>query len=463
MTLPPGPDLPAITQTWLWFRKPREFLRDCRERYGDIFTADFRGFGKCVMVSHPPTIKQIFTGDPNVLHAGKAAQTLGPLLGDYSLLLLDGREHVRQRRLMLPSFHGERMREYGSQMLEITERVVAAWPTSGETISLHPHTQEITLDVILRTVFGVDGDEEVLELRDRLRSVLDTGDNPLMSLLFFLQYRPDLGPFTPWAKFYRRLQVADDLIYAQIARRRRELDPSRPDVLTMLLQARDESGGAMGDVELRDELMTLLVAGHETTATSLCWTVERILATPRVYRRIQTELGDVLGGGLLEPSHLTRLEYLDASIKEALRLRPILPMVGRVLQQPMTIHGHEIPAGVAVMPNIYLTHREPDLYPEPDEFRPERFVDKRPDPYEFLPFGGGVRRCLGMAFALYEMRAVLATVFSRVELELAEPAPVDMVRRGITFVPKGGVRVGVKRLRRVVDEHLEGSRAPSPP
>jgi cytochrome P450 family 110 len=441
VTLPPGSTLPAAVQTLSWMLRPIESFEEAFHRFGDIYTLKNSIFGTEVIISRPEAIKEVFTGDPAIYQAGAAAAALGLVLGDRSVLLLDGEEHLRQRRLMLPSFHGERMQLYAETMRDITEQVMDHWPR-GEPFAFHPSMQRIALEVILRTVFGLDEGAHLDELRNRLTAFLDRIQSPfgLLSMLPALQR--DLGPFTPWASFLRDRARVDALIHDQIARRR--ADPSasgRTDVLAMLLTAVDEEGKRMTSAELRDELMTILSAGHETTATALCWSVQEILSRPAVLERLLEELHSVIPGTRLMPEHLPRLAFLDAVIKETLRLRPPIPFVGRKLKVGVTLCGYEIPAGTLVVPCIYLTHRLPEIYPEPAEFRPERFLDKRPDPYTWLPFGGGTHRCLGMAFALYEMKVILATVLLRAKLRLARRAPAQVSLRSFVIAPKGGTQV----------------------
>jgi cytochrome P450 len=446
MAQPAGPKLPAVLQMLLWIARPIELMLHCRERYGDVFVLRMGPYGHVVLVSRPELIREIFTGDPAQLRAGEVNAIVGPLVGEHSVLLLDGPSHLRHRKMMLPPFHGERMRLYASTMQEITERAVAGFP-EGEVFPLHPHAQHITLEVILRTVFGVDEADRLRDLSARLRRLLAIADSRLSLLSMIPAFRVEL-PLLPFRRFMRRRRRADELIYREIARRRAQSGSDRTDVLALLLAARDEDGEPLDDVELRDELMTLLVAGHETTATALCWAFERVLATPQVLDRIHAELDEVCAGEPLRPEHIGRLDYLEATITEALRLRPVLPLVGRHLHAPLRLGEWEIPEGWVVAPCIYLAHRHASVYENPEAFLPERFLNKRPDPYAWLPFGGGIRRCLGMAFALYEMKVVMATILSQVELELAQRAPVSMVRRAITFTPRGGTKVRVLGRRR---------------
>jgi len=438
MALPEGPALPGFIQTLFWIRRPIPFMRSCRRRFGRAFTVHINTVGDVVFLSDPEAIRQVFTGDGQALRAGSVNAVLQPLLGDASLLLLDGSEHLRQRKLLLPPFHGENLKRYGAAIRDITERVTASW-ASTPTVVLRPAMQRVTLEIILRVVFGFEEGATLDRIRGAVAKVLRIADAGYSALALLPALRRDL-PGSPWRRFLRDREEADSLIYDQIRRRRRALErgEANADVLDLLLKAKDEAGLPLEDHELRDELVTLLVAGHETTATALCWSFERILRDQVVYRRLVDELDRT-------PDHLDgELEYLDATAKETLRTRPIVPIVGRRVFEPMTIAGHDIPVGAVLAPCVYLTHHEPDLYPEPDAFRPERFLGRRPDPYAWIPFGGGARRCLGMAFALFEMKLILAQLFSRFAFQLAEPGRVRTVRRAITFAPQGGVRVRVQ-------------------
>ncbi len=443
--LPPGPRAPAVVQTLYWVRRPIPFMEECARRYGDCFTLRFLFPGApgarqaIVFFSDPQAVKEVFTGDESDLLAGKAnAPVLLPLLGPNSLLVLDGARHMRERRLMMPPFHGERMQAYGTVMREIADRAIDAWPLD-RAFPIHPHMQGITLDVILRTVFGLDEGPRMGRLRALLTRMLSFNGNPLRFLLMPFE----LGGLTPWGRLVRATRAVDEVLYDEIRRRRTAGPDGRQDILSMLVAARDEDGQPMTDEALRDEMLTLLLAGHETTATSLCWVFHRVLRRPDVLDRLRAELAEVVGAGPLEPEHLPRLEYLSATINETLRLNPIIPIVARSLNRPLRIGGRELPAGTIVAPCIYLTHRRADTWPDPERFDPDRFVGERASPYAFFPFGGGVRRCLGMAFALYEMRIVLAEVLSRTTLAAAPGYDVRVVRRGITFAPSGGMPVVV--------------------
>ncbi len=449
MSLPPGPREPAAVQMWEWIARPIPFLERCSRRYGDLFTVRFP-IGTVAFMADPALIKQVFTGDPDTFHAGEANATpLEPLMGRNSVLLLDGREHMRQRKLMLPSFHGERMQRYGDVMRDVTEQEIATWPV-GEPFGLRPRTQAITLQIIMRTVFGIDDAERLARLGERLGAMLDIGmQSRALAVIALPRLRRTVGRRI-WKRFLRLRAAADAEIYDEIARRRQAADVAdRDDVLSILLQARDEDGRALTDEELRDELMTLLVAGHETTATSLAWAFEQLLRHRPELARLQAEVESANGD-----------EYLDAVIKETLRLRPVVPGVIRKLTAPIELAGHEIPAGMRVAPNIYLTHRRPDVFPEPERFRPERFIERPAETYSWIPFGGGVRRCLGAAFATYEMKVVIPAILQAVRMEPVG-GPERIRRRAITFVPErnGTVTVAERRARRPA--HVRPEAAPA--
>jgi len=424
--LPPGPPLPKPLQTAIWSRQARRLLYSCQDRYGDIFTVRIAYEGTWVMLADPEAIKQVFTGDPKVFHAGEGNQILATVLGQNSVLVLDEKPHMSQRKLLLPPFHGTRMQGYEETMGEIAAHEIASWPT-GTPYELRPRMQAMTLEIILQTVFGLRDGVRMAELRAALRDVLDLTTNP-RALLPLLLVGPDrvrrFGPFR------RRIDRVDALLYREIAERRRAEDlEERDDVLSMLVAARHEDNTPMSDEEMRDELLTLLVAGHETTATSLAWAVERLARHPEKLERLRAEVED--GGD----------EYLTATIQETLRLRPVISIVLRKLTEPVEIGGYELPAGVSVAPCVYLAHRNPEVYPEPDRFRPERFLDNPPGTYTWIPFGGGVRRCLGASFAQFEMAVVLRELVRRHEIRPARRRPERVFRRAITETPRHNAEV----------------------
>lgn len=407
-------------QTAIWFRRAQWMLAECRRRFGDTFRLQIAHEPAWVVVSDPDDVRRVFTGDPTALHAGEANRILLPVLGDTSVLLLDGAAHMEQRKLMLPPLHGERMKRYGELMAEIAGAEIERWPR-GEPYRLRPRMQAVTLEIILRAVFGIAQGERLEALRERLRHLLDMVTDP-KRLVFLIVLGPErIRRFAP---FRRELAGVDRLIYDEIADRRAAGDlAEREDILSLLLQARHHDGAPMSDRELRDELVTLLVAGHETTATALAWAVERLVRHPDKLDRLAA---DVQAG---------EDAYLKAVVLETLRLRPVISAVNRILKEPFEIAGYALPAGVKVVPSIYLVHRRADLYPEPDRFLPERFLDRPPGTYTWIPFGGGVRRCLGGAFAQFEMEVVLRELVSRTTMRPARPESERVLRRAITETP----------------------------
>ncbi len=429
-TLPPGPGGPALLSGLRYARDPIGFFVRAQRRYGDMFSVSFPYFGRVVYVADPGIVKQVFAGDPGVFHAGEAnASVLEPALGPNSVLTLDDGEHLRQRKLLLPPFHGESVVRYGDLIQEITERDLENWPV-GRSFAVRPHTQGITLAVILRAVFGIRGEERFT----RAASLVDEFGRRSNLIVHFAWLRRDLGRFGPWAKFVRARTALDEFIYDEIATRRTDGDAGeRDDVLSLLLRAEHEDGSPMSDRELRDELVTVIGAGHETTATALAWALERLLRNPRVLDRLRESIRN------------GEDDYLDAAIKETLRVRPVIVDVARKLTAPAEISGYELPAGTFVLPAIAALHYREDLYPNPDEFRPERFLEEKADHYAWIPFGGGIRRCVGAAFAQYEMRVVLRTILERAELSAPGPRAERVKLRNITLAPGRGGRIVVKR------------------
>jgi cytochrome P450 len=414
-------------------------LDECSARYGDAFSLRLPVMAMPVVIlADPLAVKDVFGLGPDDAHAGKANAVLKPLLGEHSLLLLDGAEHLRQRKMILPAFHGERMHAYGRTMIEMSHQSVDTWPV-GRAFAVHKPLQSIALQVILRTVFGIEEGPRFAELAGLLTSALDITAHPI--LLFPVMQR-DLGRYSPWGRFKRLAARASEILRAEIRRGRDEGTSARTDVLAMLLGARDEAGRPLTEDEVHDELVTLLVAGHETTATALAWTLRWLLLDHDLCGRLRDEIAG--SGG--DPHRIAQLELLDATVKEALRLQPVVPLVGRVLQEPATFGRIELPAGIFVAPSIYLVHRRPSLYPEPGRFRPDRFVGFKPAAWEWLPFGGGLRKCVGAAFAQYEMKMVLASLLPRLDMRLASDR-VRPVRRGITLAPSAGLPVVVTAKR----------------
>jgi cytochrome P450 len=444
---PPGPRTPRLWQSLRYAVRPYATVESAR-RFGDRYTVAALGTpGRMVVFSDPDAIRDIFSGDGDVLRAGEATGViLGPILGWHSILLLDGERHLRERRLMAPPFHGERMHVYGALMRDAASRVIDRWPV-GRPFPIHREMQAITLDVILRAVFGVDQEAVFVPFRALVERFVGQANSATAPFIALPVFQIDLGRLSPWGRFVRNRQAVRDALLAEIARRRREGTDGRTDILSLLVGARDEHGGPMQDDELIDEMFTLLMAGHETTATSLAWVFWHLGHHPDVVATLHAELARVVGAGPLEARHLVQLEYLDAVIKESMRLTPVVTLVARRLHAPARIGGLDLPAGMTVGANIYLTHRRPDLWRDPERFNPERFVGARPGPHTFFPFGGGVRRCLGAAMATYEIKTVLAEVLSRVELRIAPGYRMRPTLRAITIAPSGGMPVVVERRR----------------
>ena len=410
-------------QTFGLIARPVPFFESCQRRYGQTFTLQVLRAGELVFISDPPSLKRLFASDrENTIAPGRNV-VLKPILGSRSLLLLEGSEHLTRRKLMLPPFHGERMRAYADVMAQAADRELDGWPL-GETFRLHPSMQAITLEVILSAVFGVEDHERRDALRERLIAVLATTRSPLALGLTIDRLRG----LPRYREVARMLAEADAILFAEIADRRSDPElAAREDILSMLVAARFDDGTEMSDAELRDQLMTLLMAGHETTATGLAWAFDLLLHAPDKLDRLRAEIAAGEEG-----------TYLDAVVKETLRVRPVVPFVGRELKVEAELGGYELPVGTVVMPAINLVHTRADLYPEPYEFRPERFLDGGPDTYGWIPFGGGTRRCIGAAFAELEMRIVLTAILRRATLRPAKRGQERIVRRNVTLSPRGG-------------------------
>jgi cytochrome P450 len=418
--------MPRPVQTAIWSRQAQWMLTQCRRRLGPTFRLTIAYEGTWVVLSDPELVKQVFTGDPKVFHAGEGNDILRPLLGENSLLVLDDAPHMSQRKLLLPPFHGRRMAGYEETMRTIAAREIDSWP-SDVPYQLRPRMQAMTLEIILETVFGVHRGARLDELRPALRSFLDLLSDP-RALLAVLAAGPDRIRRLP--VFRSRIDRVAELILSEVAERRVAPDlEERDDILSLLVAARHEDGSPMSDAEIHDELLTLLVAGHETTATALSWAVERLIRHPQKMERLRAEV------------EAGEDAYLTATIQETLRLRPVIVGVLRRLTEPVEIGSYELPAGVTVMPSIHLIHRDPRIYPEPERFRPERFLEEPPGTYTWIPFGGGVRRCLGASFAQQEMAIVLRELVSRRMIRPADPASERNFRRAITETPRHNAEV----------------------
>ena len=426
--LPPGPAYPAPLQGVGFWTRPLAFLERCRERYGKRFTIRLPMAPPFVMITEPAEIKQVFTAPADVLHPGSGARVLEPVVGSNSVILLDGDAHMEQRKLMLPAFHGDKMARLSRVMQEVAEREVASWPRETP-IELHPRMQRLTLEVILRAVFGLDTGPRLDGLREGLREMLAFGDRwisliPVPPESALGQVLQRVGPT---AEFLRLQEGIDEQLFDLIDERRAEPEGERDDVLAMLLAARHEDGSPMSGQEIRDELLTLLVAGHETTASSLGFAFEHLPHRPDVLRRLREEI-DADGDA-----------YLTATIHEVLRRRPVLPnSAPRLVVEPIEVGGWSYPTGVCLVPNAYLVHHDPEIYPDPYAFRPERFLDEKPGTYTWIPFGGGRRRCIGASFAMLEMKLVFRTILGSCDLRPTGDGFEVARRRNITIRPGEG-------------------------
>jgi cytochrome P450 len=431
--LPPGPRAPAFLQTLAWALAPTWVMDRCARALGESFTLTFSPSGmKLVLISDPQDVKALFTAPPEIAPSGTGNSPIRPVMGERSVLVLTGPEHLRQRKLLLPPFHGERMREYEQTIVEATRADMAGWPL-GEPMRLQERTRAITLEVILRAVFGVEA-----ERMDAMRQAIAGLLAPMNSVRMVWLALRRMSLERPTGAIGSALDQLDETIYAELARRRVQQDlAERTDILSLLMQARDEDGEPMTDEELRDELVTLLLAGHETTATSVAWAVERLVRHPRQLARLVAEIDAGPDGGE---------RYATAVVNETLRVRPVVPIVARMLTEDFELAGRRLPAGTRVMPSIYLTNRNPRVYDAPSEFRPERFLEDTPDTFSWIPFGGGIRRCIGASFAQLEMKLMLRTMLSELEPSLPEgrraaPGGEWIRRRAITLVPAHGARV----------------------
>jgi cytochrome P450 len=420
MTSPPGSSAPVWAQALRYTRDPLGFTVVRQRRYGDVFSVKFPFFGRVFYIASPALAKEVFTGSAAVFHAGEAnATVLEPALGPSSVLTLDDEPHLRARKLLLPPFHGDRIRVYAELMAEATRREMERWPV-GEPFALRPRMQRITLSVILRAVFGISDERRI----DRATKLIDRFTARVSPITRFPMLRRDLGPGSPWRRFAAARAALDEFLYEEIALRRDEAArEERDDVLSLLLAARHEDGAPLTDAELRDELVTVVGAGHETTATALAWALERLLRNPAALGRLRESLA------------AGESDYLDATVRETLRSRPVLIDVARKLTAPASVGGYEFAAGDFLVPAIAAIHHREDLYPRPYEFRPERFLGESAENYAWIPFGGGVRRCVGAAFAEQEMRVVLREVVGRAALRATDPAAERGVVRHITLAP----------------------------
>lgn len=432
----PGSPAPGVAQITEWMRHPTRLMDRARRRYGDRFAMRWPGFQSVIMVSHPEDVRAVFLGSPEVYFAGEGNQLLEPILGSASLIVLDVPAHPPARKMLLPPLHGDRMRAYGAFMQDEARRALRAMPV-GKTVRMDEITQTITLRVILHCVFGMQTERELGDAHAALAAFADVGNSPM---LFLPMLQRDLGAKSPWGRVVRAMDRADGLIRRQIEERRAKATEADDDVLALLLAARDADGRGLSDRQLRDQLATLLVAGHETTSAALCWLAAEVWSRPEVAAALAEEIA-AAGGEDASPDTLAELPLLDSIVRETLRLRPVIPVVARVTKQEVRVGDLTVEAGTHVMPSAYLAGRHEANFERPDTFLMDRFLGKKPDPYAWFPFGGGSRRCIGMAFALYELKVVFGTWMATRALGLDAGYRPGWGRRGISLVPSEGTPI----------------------
>lgn len=433
-----------LTQTIQLIASPTTFFDNCAAKNGDTFTVRVLGVNSppVVFFSHPEAIAECFAIPAHKLDFKKATHVFRPIFGDNSIVLQEGQQHNRQRGLLMPPFHGDRMKSYGDNIRQITEDVTKNWQP-GNVISMQEVMPDITLQIILQVVFGITPGERYQQLKKLLSALLDDITTPWYSSLFFFPpLQKNLGGWSPWGNYLQRKQKIDNLVYAEISERRLANDLSRTDILSLLMSASDENGQPMSNEELKDQLISLLLLGYETTAGVLSWLIYLIHANVEVKDKILYELDSL--GDKPEPAEITQLPYLTAVCQETMRLHPIaLICTPRMAKETVEITGDKFTSETVLVPCIYLAHRRHETYSEPERFLPERFLNKKYSSTEYLPFGGGYRGCIGSAFSMYEMKLVLATILGKFNLELANNRVIKPVRRGITIVPSGGVPIRV--------------------
>ena len=439
-------DTIPLLQQIQWVTDPVGYMETAAQKYPDIFTAEIIGFGNSIVfVNEPQAIQQILTNDRKQFSApGKLNELLKPILGNSSVIMLDGDRHKKRRQLVMPAFHGSRMQNYGQLIFDLTTKVFDSLlvnKPANQTFLAREAMQDISLQVILQSVFGLYDGDRCQQLKMLMTKMTQLFASPLTSaLLFFPSLQKDMGVWSPWGNFIHQRKQIDKLIYLEIAERRANPDSSRTDILSMLLAASDEEGQSLSDAELRDELLALLLAGHETTATAMSWALYWIHRLPDVKQKLLKELESI--SDRTDFMSVFRLPYLTAVCNEALRIHPVAMLTfPRVVEEPTELLGHKLELKTIVIGCIYLLHHREDLYPNSQQFNPDRFLERSFSPYEFMPFGGGVRRCVGEALAQFEMKIVLATILSRYSLELCDRAPVKPQRRGVTLAPTGGIKM----------------------
>lgn len=443
---PPSIEGSRFSLIYLWVTRPVDFFeRVMKSPQRDLFSVRLFGPKHRVVMGDPELIQHVFKENPPIFQSGKFSEGFRSVLGDHSLFVLDEREHQKARKMLMPAFHKEGMRQFGQQMLSFTEKSLKSLK-KGETFSMLSFMQELTFDMILNFIFDAGDDTECAELKEALsKEVAALNRSPW---LYYPRLQRDLGPLTPWRAFLKLQEEADRLIFELIQKRRTSGVTSTSRVLAHLLSAVDEAGQPLSDQEIRDHLMTLLLAGHETTATALSWAFRWILADPAIHSQLKQHLERLWASPDNPAEAIAQDDYLDAVVKESLRLVPTIPGVGRELKEDFKMGDYFLPAGTVVCPSAYLTHRNPKYFKEPNRFMPERFIQQEThSPFDYFPFGGGRRRCIGLAFATYEMKMILAVMLHSLELELTPNQNLKAVRSGVTLIPASGTRVKIIDLK----------------
>jgi cytochrome P450 family 110 len=440
----PNVETPGLTQLWQWITDPVKYLHNCNQRYGETFAVQMAGaLNGIIFVSNPVAIQQLLTSDTKQFIApGSLNQILQPFLGDRGTILLDGAEHRQRRQLVTPAFHGDRIKVYSNLIQKITRDLIQIW-SENVTINAREQMQSISLSIILQTVFGIYQGERYDQIRRKLVDVLSLIESPIKSSVIFIPgLQKDLGAWSPWGRFQRNLAELDELVFQEIAERRQKYQPDRSDILNLLIDAQDADGNGMDDRELRDELMTILFAGHETTATALSWAIYWSNYLPDVQAKLRAEISTL--GADRDVMSINKLPYLGAFCSEVLRIHPVAIITfPRLAQEPVSLQGYDIDPGKVVVGCMYLVHHRPELYPDPEQFKPERFLERQFSPYEYVPFGGGSRRCIGLALAQMELKLVMVEILAGCELKLMDKLPIAPARRGVTLAPQTGVNIQV--------------------
>lgn len=437
MKLPDGPQIPTILQLIKWIGTPFKYLEDCSKRYGDIFTLRLLGFPPLVVIGNPQGIEDIFSADAEAFDAGRTNEYFRPYFGENCLLLIDGERHKRKRKLIMPPFHGEKVKSYAESICQIAERITSQWQVNKPFLAMDA-MKDMALETILQILFGLNEGDRYQEIKSLLIQGLDTIFSWQSGLFYFKFLQKDWGEWSPWGKYLRYYQKIHALLQDEIESRRANPQQQGNDFLSLMLSMSDEDGQPMTDEELRDEIIALLIAGHESTTVALSWAIYWVNKLPEVKERLVQEI-DSLGKNP-DPIAISRLPYLTAVCQEALRIYPVFPITfKRITNSTAEIMGRKFEPGTVMLPSIYLAHHREDIYPEPKKFLPERFLERKYSAFEFLPFGGGNRICPGYALVMLEMKLTLSTILSSYELELANDEPVKIQSRGVSVYPSNGV------------------------